>query len=170
MTDSENLAECWLDPDQLERLLSEQTECTFMWVNQAGQPFGVVMSFIYRDGSFWLTSAEARVRIAAVRRTGHAAICVTSKGTEMGTGKTASFRGPCVVHGDQEMLDWMLPELARAIRPDDPSGEQAFLEHLQTPNRVVIQLTPEFKLDFDSSKMWAHRPDAAPPGRRDLRQ
>jgi len=36
---------------------------------------------------------------------------------------------------------------------------------LDTPNRVVLKLTPEYKLDFDSSKMWQHRPDAAPPGR-----
>lgn len=143
MTDSENLAECWLDDEVREQLLAEQTECTFMWVNQAGQPFGVVMSYIWRDGSFWFTSAEARVRVAAVRRTEHAAITITSKGTSLGTGKTASYRGPCVVHDDRATLDWMLPELARAIRPDSQEGAEAFLKHIDTPNRVVLQLTPE---------------------------
>jgi hypothetical protein len=165
MTDSENLAECWLDDEVREQLLHEQNECSFTWVNQAGQPFGVVMSYIWRDGSFWLTSAEARVRVAAVRRTEYAAITITSKGTSLGTGKTASYRGPCVVHADRATLDWMLPELAGAIRPESVEGAEAFLKHIDTPNRVVLQLTPDYRLDFDSSKMWQHRPDAAPPGR-----
>jgi hypothetical protein len=123
------------------------------------------MSYFYRDGSFWLTSAEKRVRVAAVRRTGHAAIAVSSKGTSLGTGKTASFRGPCVVHDDRAVRDWMLPELARTLRPDSPEGAAAMLEHLDTANRVVLQLTPDYRLDFDSRKMWQHKPDAAPPGR-----
>ena len=166
MTDSENLHDCWLEPTVLATMLATQAECTFMWTNSAGQPFGVIMSFIYEDGSFWVTSAEARVRVAAIRRTGYASICISSKGTDIGTGKTASYRGPCVVHDDRATLDWMLPRLARKIRPDDPSGEKAFLDFIDTPNRVVLQLTPDFGLDFDSAKMWQCRPDAAPPGRR----
>jgi hypothetical protein len=165
MTDSEHLDDCWLDPALLERLLAEQTECTFMWINRAGQPFGVIMSYIWRNGSFWLTSAEKRVRVAAVRRSGYAAITVSSKGTSLGTGKTVSVRGPCVVHDDRATLDWMLPGLARALRPDSEEGATAMLDHLATPNRVVLELTPEYQLDFDSRKMWTHRPDAAPPGR-----
>lgn len=168
MTDSENLDDCWIDPAVLDRLLAEQTECTFAWVNKAGQPFGVIMSYLWRDGSFWLTSAEKRARVAAVRRTGHAAVIVSSVGTELGPGKTASFRGPCQVHTDRSTLDWMLPALATALRPDSAEGAAAMLEHLDTPNRVVIQLTPEYRLDFDSRKMWNHRPDAAPPGRLEI--
>jgi hypothetical protein len=61
--DAENLAECQLDPDLRERLLNEQVECTFIWTNKAGQPFGVAMSFIWRNGSIWLTAAGTRARI-----------------------------------------------------------------------------------------------------------
>ena len=42
---SENLTDYWLDPSDLARLLEKQNECTFMWTNRAGQPFGVVMSY-----------------------------------------------------------------------------------------------------------------------------
>ncbi len=45
MTDSENLEECWLDDEVREELLTLQNECIFMWVNNAGQPFGVTMSY-----------------------------------------------------------------------------------------------------------------------------
>lgn len=162
---SEELDACELSAADLERLLVEQNECTFMWVTKAGQPFGVIMSYFYRDGAFWLTSAAHRVRVQAVRRTGVAAVVVTSKGTPLGTGKTASFRGPCTVHDDRAMLDWMLPELAKVLRPDSEEGAAAMLSHLDTPNRVVLELRPDFRLDFDSRKMWERRPDAAPPGR-----
>ena len=163
--DSEHLDDCWLDPTDIDRLLTEQNECTFMWVTKDGQAFGVIMSYFFRDGRFWLTSAEKRVRVAAVRRTGHAGVVVTSKGTSLGTGKTLSVRGTCTVHADRTMLDWMLPELAKVLRPDSEEGAAAMLEHLDTPNRVVLELTPEYQLTFDSKKMWTHRPAAAPPGR-----
>jgi general stress protein 26 len=165
MTNSENLQDCRLDEAVLQRLLAEQHECTFTWVNRAGQPFGAIMSYFFRDGSFWLTSAEKRARVAAVRRNAYAAITISSMGTSLGTGKTASYRGPCLVHDDRATLDWMLPELAKALRPESEEGAAAMLEHLDTPNRIVLQLTAEFQLDFDSRKMWIHRPDAAPPGR-----
>jgi hypothetical protein len=32
---------------------------------------------------------------------------------------------------------------------------------------VVIELKPDYELNFDSKKMWARKPDAAPPGRFD---
>jgi general stress protein 26 len=170
---SEHLEDCWLDPDDVDALLREQNECTFTWVNHAGQPFGVIMSFFHVPapspakglGTFWLTCAAHRARVRAIRRTGYAALTVTSKGTSLGTGKTASYRGPCTVHDDRAVLDWMLPELARVLRPDSPEGANAMLQHLDTPNRVVLELTPEVRLDFDSSKMWTKRPEAAPPGR-----
>ena len=66
---------------------------------------------------------------------------------------------------DLIVLDWMLPELAKVLRPDSEEGAAAMLEHLDTPNRVVLELTPEYQLTFDSKKMWTHRPAAAPPGR-----
>jgi hypothetical protein len=117
--------------------------------------------------SFWLTCAATRARVPAIRRTGYAALTITGRGTEVGSGRTASFRGPCSVHDDRRVRDWMLPELAHHLRPDSEEGASAMLAHLDTPNRVVLQLTPEYRLDFDSTKMWVATPDAAPPGRLD---
>lgn len=172
---SENLEECWLDPADLDRLLTLQNECTFMWTNREGHPFGVIMSYFHgsapaalgvtTEPSFWLTCAAGRARVPAIRRTGYAALTVTGRGSEVGSGKTASFRGPCTVHDDRMILEWMLPALARHLRPDSDEGAQAMLAHLDTPNRVVLQLVPEYRLDFDSTKMWVKARDAAPPGR-----
>ena len=48
--------------DEREQLLyAKQTECTFMWTNKAGEPIGVIMNYVVRDGSFWLTATRCPV-------------------------------------------------------------------------------------------------------------
>lgn len=108
---SEHLAECWLEPADLDRLLRVQNECLSTWTNRDGQPFGVVMSYVHASApesivadlgvspapSLWLTCATTRARVPAIRRTGYAALAITGRGTEVGSGRTASFRGPCTV-------------------------------------------------------------------------
>ena len=44
-----------LSGDREERLLDEQIECTFMWSTKDGDPVGVIMNYLWRDGKFWLT-------------------------------------------------------------------------------------------------------------------
>ena len=63
-----------------EAMLAAQTECTFIWANREGWPVGVIMSFIWRRGRFWLTASGQRARIAAVRRDPRVCIVVTSAG------------------------------------------------------------------------------------------
>ena len=165
MTDSENLDGCTLTDTELEELFEKQVEGTFMWVNKSGQPFGVITYYLWSHGSFWFTCAEKRARVSAIRRNGYASFCITSKGTDLGTGKTASFRGPCKVHHDQSVLDWVLPEIAKACRPESKEGAQEVFDHINTPNRVVLELTPEYRFDFDSAKMWERSGKRVPPGR-----
>ena len=43
-----------------ETLLKKQTECTFMWTNSQGEPVGVIMNFVWRKGSIWLTATKQR--------------------------------------------------------------------------------------------------------------
>ena len=56
-----------LDPEVEEELLAAHNECTFIWVNREGWPVGVIMSYIWRNGRFWLTASSQRARISAVR-------------------------------------------------------------------------------------------------------
>ena len=57
-----------LDADIEEQLLLAHNECTFIWANKEGWPVGVIMSYVWRRGRFWLTASGQRARIAAVRR------------------------------------------------------------------------------------------------------
>ena len=46
-----------LDDNAEERLFREQNECVFTWANKECWPGGVVMSYVFRDGSFWFTAS-----------------------------------------------------------------------------------------------------------------
>lgn len=157
----EDLTECGLTEDLEHELVHTQRECTFMWTNSAGEAFGVIMSYLPKDGKLWLTAAERRARISAIRRFPRASVCINSTGTAMGTGKTVTYKGTCTVHDSREVKDWFYPEFSDYLRPDDPQGARAFQGFLDSPARVVIEFEPDYRLSFDSKLMWARSPEAA---------
>lgn len=166
MSDYEDLSQCGLDDALEAELLATARECTFQWTNKAGEPFGVIMSFLEKDGTIWLTAAEQRARISAIRRDPRVAITVTSVGSGLRGGLTASYKGIATVHKGRDVKDWFYPEFCQKIRSDDPAARDAFQEHLDSPDRVVIEVVPHYKLTFDSAKMWQRSPEAVPEDRR----
>ncbi len=159
--DYEDLTECALSPELEQRLVTTQRECVFMWTNAAGEAFGVVMSYLPKDGTFWLTAAERRARISAIRRFPRASLCINSTGSVMGGGKTVTYKGSCIVHDDRETKDWFYPEFSRALRPNDDVAATTFQRFLDSPHRVIIEFVPDYTLSFDASLMWARSPEVA---------
>lgn len=156
----EDLTECALSEELEEQLLQVQRECVFMWTNSQGEAFGVIMSMLPKDGKLWLTCAAARKRVPALRRFPRASICVTSTGTKMGTGKTVTYKGECLIHDDRETKDWFYPEFSRHLRGNTKAAE-VFQKFLDSPDRVILEFTPDYKLSFDSELMWARSPEVA---------
>ena len=159
-SDYEDLTQCGLVPELERQLVEAQRECVFMWANKAGEPFGVVMSYLPKDGSLWLTAAERRQRIAAVRRFPRASVCINSTGTRMGGGKTVTYKGTCTVHDSREVKDWFYPEFAQRLRPDNADAAATFQQFLDSPHRVIIEFVPDYSLSFDAALMWARSPGA----------
>ena len=81
-----------LDVSAEEELLLAHNECTFMWANKEGWPVGVIMSYVWRKGRFWLTASSQRARIHAVRRDPRVSICVTSTGSPLPRNKTVTWK------------------------------------------------------------------------------
>jgi general stress protein 26 len=158
--DYEDLTECALTPELEHELVHTQRECVFMWTNTAGEAFGVVMSYLPKDGRLWLTAAERRARISAIRRFPRASVCINSTGTTMGTGRTVTYKGSCTVHADRATKDWFYPEFANRLRPGNPTAATAFQTFLDSPHRVIVEFVPDYSLSFDSSLMWARSPEA----------
>ncbi len=142
-----------LDPNQEETLLLAHNECTFIWSNSEGWPVGVIMSYIFRKGKFWLTASGQRKRIAAVRRDPRVCVVVTSTGSPLPKNQAITWKGTCVVHDDQETKDWFYPELSAALNPANEERAKFFQEFLDSPRRVILEVTPTQRIGYDGHKM-----------------
>ena len=111
------------------------------------------MSYIFRDGKFWLTSARQRARVPAILRDSRCCVVITSVGTDLETGKSLTYKGTAEVHDSREVKDWFYPEFAEAIRVIDPP--EIFVDFLDTPERIVIEVTPTKAITYDGDKMAA---------------
>ncbi len=162
--DYEDVTAYDLDPADEEQLLLAHNECTFIWANREGWPVGVVMSYVWREGRFWLTASSQRARISAVRRDPRVCVVVTSTGSPIPRNKAITWKGRCTVHDEAETKAWFYPELARALQPDEARAAQ-FVRYLDSPRRVVLEVTPTQRIGYDGAKMaratasW-RRPDA----------
>lgn len=68
-----------------------------------------------------------------------------------------TYKGTCVIREDSETKGWFYGEFARFLRGDTPQAE-VFQKFLDSPDRVIIEFTPDYKLGFDSELMWARSP------------
>jgi len=149
-----------LDDADERALIEAQNECTFMWSTQDGWPVGVIMSYVFQDGYFWLSVSSLRVRVQAVERDPRVAISITSKGSSLPTGLSLTYKGTCEVLKDQATIDWFLPALARRLRPSSEEAQRLFVDLNNTENRRVLKFTPTKKIGFDGRKMGQATIDA----------
>lgn len=155
LADYEKVSIYRLDAAAREALLRTHNECVFTWSTRDGWPVGVIMSYLWKDGRFWLTAGAHRHRVEAVRRDPRVSVVVTSTGTRLGPGKTVTAKGRCTVHEDAATKAWFYPEFARHLDPD-PERAAAFVKRLDTPLRVVLSVVPEKYISYDGAKMFAH--------------
>ena len=114
-----------------------------------------------------MTATRERVRIKAIARDGRSAVVMSSKGTHMGGGKTVTYKGHTVIHDDPEIKMWMY-QVARPrhvqrwkIRTTISrwgSTPTLFVKFLDTPERIVLEFTPEMSIPFrrrqDGQRHW----------------
>jgi hypothetical protein len=149
----EDLTAYGLESEREAAVLRSQTECTFVWSTKDGWPMGVIMSFVHRDGRFWLTASSHRGRVSAVRREPRVAIVVSSAGSAIEPGRSVTYRGICRVHDDDETKRWFYPALGLRRFPDDDAYREQFVEKLDSPRRVVLEVTPGERIGFDAERM-----------------
>ena len=154
----EDVSQFHLDNDRETALLDAQTECTFMWTTKTGDPVGVVMNYVHHDGRFWVTCTRQRKRVAAVEARPRVAVAITSRGTDIGVSQAVTYKGDAIVHDDRATLEWMYAALAAKVRPESADRQEAFIHHLDTPGRVVIEIVPTDRIGFDSEAMFKNSP------------
>ena len=154
-----------LDDQQIEQLLTHSAECTFNWGTRDGWPVGVIMSFLWKDGRFWITAGAHRHRISAVRRDPRVSVVVSGAAAPPGSGApsgAATAKGRCIIHEDRETKDWFYPEFAAKLNPNNPEAAAAFVQTLDSPLRVVLEIVPEKWILFDGAKFGADAMGALP--------
>jgi pyridoxamine 5'-phosphate oxidase-like protein len=147
-----------LGDEREQALLDTQTECCFMWTAGNGDPVGVIMNFVARDGRFWLTCTRRRKRVAAVEARPRVAIAISSRGTDIGISQAVTYKGNAVVHDDAATKAWFYPALAAKVRPGSADQQSAFVQHLDTDGRVVIEIVPDTRIGFDAETMFKNSP------------
>jgi general stress protein 26 len=147
-----------LDTSREQALLDAQTECCFMWSTSAGDPVGVIMNYVAKDGRFWLTCTRRRKRVPAIEARPRVAIAISSRGTDIGVSQTVTYKGSATVHEDGATKAWFYAALAAKVRPESADQQAAFVHHLETPGRVVIEIVPDTRIGFDAEKMFKNSP------------
>ena len=142
-----------IEQPMLEQILREQNECVFCWATRDHWPIGMIMSYVWRDGRFWLTAARQRKRINALQRDDRVALSVSSVGTSLGPARGITVKGRCVIRDDRPTKDWFYPALSAAVVPGDARGQKAFGAMLDSPNRVIFEVEPLQWFTFDAIKM-----------------
>jgi hypothetical protein len=147
-----------LDEQREARLHAAQTECTFMWTTADGDPVGVIMNYVLDDGRFWLTCTRRRKRVAAILARPRVSICVSSRGTDIGVSQSVTYKGEATIHDSDDVRRWFYPALAARVRPESSERQEAFVAHLDTPGRVVIEVRPTDRIGFDAERMFEDSP------------
>jgi general stress protein 26 len=149
--DNEDLTSLRVDAQTQHQLLAAQGECTFAFATEEGWPAGVVMSYLYRDGVFWLTAATGRSHVRAAQRDSRVTLVISNAGTDLPGRRMLAVRGRATVHTDAGTKQWFYPAFAQRHAPDHP---EAFQQLLDSPNRVVLEVRPvRIAVSHDSTKM-----------------
>ena len=162
-TNYDDVKQYRLDPEREQELVNSAGECVFIWANKEGHPLGVITAYVPVDGKIWMTATRERVRIKAIARDPRSSVVMTSKGTHMGGGKTVTYKGSTKIHDDAETKQWFYNILAMGMSMAQDDGNAftkdldpaMFVRFLDTPERVVLEFTPEMSIPFDGDKMAA---------------
>jgi hypothetical protein len=150
-----------LDAAKREELLAAHAECTFLWATKDGWPMGVIMSYLWKDGRFWLTAGAHRHRIEAIRRDPRVSIVVTSTGTKLGPNKSITAKGRVRIHEDAGTKAWFYPAFAAHLLRE-PGAAADFVRFLDSPLRLVLEVVPEKWITYDGTKMFLDRAGKLP--------
>ncbi len=135
-----------------EQLLTQQSECTFIWQGKH-EAIGTVMSFVWAEGRVWLTTDDTSPRVTAVRKTGRACVVVSSAGTGLGASRCVSMRGTCSAMDDASTRNWFFPLLCQKLFPNSPRAQAVMLDMMNRPRQVVLCFVPECYSGYDGKAL-----------------
>ena len=141
-----------LDPAAQEKLLSGQSDCTFIWNTREGWPVGATMGYLWQDGKIWMTCGCGRPRVSAVKRNDRVCVVVAEQHPNNAS-VAVTIKGRCRVHDDSQTKQWFFDKVTRRAFPDNEPARQGMIKMLDSPTRVVLCVTPAKSFSYDGAKM-----------------
>jgi hypothetical protein len=125
-----------LDGAATAALLTGERQCVLSFLGEDGWPRAVVLSYLWSGGSFWVTAIEGRAHVRGLRRDPRVTVTVErhADGRQM-----LAQRGRAVFCTDNDERNVFF---ARFAAHHAPGTAAAFRAHLDTPDRVVIEIKP----------------------------
>ena len=71
----------------------------------------------------------------------------------MARNKTVTYKGTCTVRDGRETMDWFYPALAAVVQPNHTERQALFVKFLDSPRRVILEVTPTQRIGYDGGKM-----------------
>jgi len=155
MASLEEVSDYTLDEADRERLFALQRVCSVCWTTRDGWPVGVTHRYVWARDRIWVTTSSQRHRVRALRERPESCVIISGDGTEMGPDRTVTLKTLCTVHDDRETLEWFFEAFSRALHPDNEAGRQGLSAMLDTPRRVVLELSPIKIISYDGMKLAA---------------
>jgi len=155
MANLEEVADYSLDEADREKLFALQRVCSVCWTTQDGWPVGVTHRYVWARDRVWVTTSSQRHRVQALRRRPKSCVIISGDGTELGPDRTMTLKTTCAVHEDRETLEWFYDTFSKAVHPDSEAGAQGLASMLDTPRRVVLELSPVKIISYDGMKLAA---------------
>ncbi len=137
------------------QLLVQQNECTLCWVKADGSPAATIVSYVWHEGSVWMTAVAGSGRVRALQRNPRAAVVVSGKGTPLGDSRCVSLQGTVQLREEHAIRDWFFPAFARAVLPGSLKGAAMMAGMMHSPENLVLQFTPQHVIPWDSHKQMA---------------
>jgi general stress protein 26 len=142
-----------LDEAQLEELFAVQRLCTVCWSTSDGWPVGVTHRYLWHDHKIWVTTTSQRHRVNALRKRPKSCVVINGEGTDFGPDRTVTLKTTCRVLEDRATLEWFFDAFAEAMHPGNQDAKAGFIGMMDTPRRVVLELSPVKTISYDGGKL-----------------
>jgi len=145
----ENSKDFPLSDELQEKLLTSADECVMSWSTSDGWPMAINHIFLWHEGRIWTSTSGLKARVKALRKRPVSCIVISGMGNEVGHERSVSIKTRVKIHDDQATKDWFYPAIAAKENPDNPDMAQAFVNLLDSPNRVILEHEPIKTISYD---------------------
>ena len=142
-----------LSDELQEKLLTTADECVMSWSTSEGWPMAINHLFLWHEGHIWTSTSGLKARVKALRKRPLSCIVVSGVGNEVGPERSVSIKTRVRFHDDQATKDWFYPAMAAKENPDNPEMAEAFVNLLDSPNRVILEHEPIKFISYDGIAM-----------------